>query len=74
MRLIEVMGAEARKWKQGKNQQSRSKVGKDRRGPTMHACTMQRRGEFYRVCVLRVLRVFVADSMNAVDSIDLIAT
>src|SRR5476651_1505759 len=46
MRLIEVMGAEARKWKQRRNRQSRSIVGRDRRGPTMHACTMRRREHF----------------------------
>jgi hypothetical protein len=78
MRLIEVMGAEARKWKQGepaKSQQRCSKFGKDRRGPTMHASTHTRCDGGEILSRARIaLHVMAADSMNTVNTIDLIPT
>jgi hypothetical protein len=61
MRLIEVMGAEARKWKRGRNQKNRSKVGQGL--SRLHDAHMQQvtAGGFYRV------RVLSAGSMDTVD-------
>jgi hypothetical protein len=61
MRLIEVMGAEARKWKRGRNQKNRSKAGQGL--SRLHDAHMQHvaAGGFYRV------RVLAAGSMDTID-------